>query len=165
MERLGCGQFGTVYRAIDEHDRDLAVKCISDTGDQKINMSLLNEIEILKKCSSPYIVKFYGASLEEGEWLIRLELMDGLSLDRYGQLPVNVMGPVSVAIVNGLKYLWDLNVLHRDIKPSNFLVNTKGEVKLSDFGVSRQMIFSAVFSQVGTNKYLAPERIACEKYR
>lgn len=52
-----------------------------------------------------------------------------------------------------------------DIKPSNFLVNTRGEVKLSDFGVSRQMIFSAVFSNVGTNRYMAPERIACEKYR
>ncbi|KAI6178587.1 hypothetical protein M3Y98_00516900 [Aphelenchoides besseyi] len=40
LERLGSGQFGTVYRAIDEHDRELAVKCIGDTGDQKTNMSL-----------------------------------------------------------------------------------------------------------------------------
>ncbi|KAI6241325.1 Dual specificity mitogen-activated protein kinase kinase 5 [Aphelenchoides fujianensis] len=120
LERLGSGQFGTVYRAIDEHDRDLAVKCIADTGDHKMNMSLLNEIEILKKCQSPYIVKFYGASLEEGEWLIRLELMDGLSLDRYPQLPPEVVAPVVVAVANGLKYLWDLKVMHRDVKPSEF---------------------------------------------
>ncbi|KAI6203286.1 hypothetical protein M3Y94_00538700 [Aphelenchoides besseyi] len=165
LERLGSGQFGTVYRAIDEHDRDLAVKCIGDTGDQKTNMSLLNEIEILKKCQSPFIVKFYGASFEEGEWLIRLELMDGLSLDRYHKLPPDVLGNVVVAVAHGLKYLWDLKVMHRDVKPSNFLVNTKGDVKLTDFGVSRQMIFSSVFSSVGTNRYLAPERLNCEKYR
>lgn len=105
--------------------------------------------------------------------------MDGLSLDRYQQLPVNVLGPVSVSIINGLRYLWSLKIMHRgrfkrfkslviinlDVKPSNFLVNTQGSVKLSDFGVSRQMLFSAVFSNVGTNRYLAPERIACEKYR
>lgn len=48
MQRLGSGKFGTVYRAIDEHDQDLAVKCISDTGDHKSNLNLLNEIEILK---------------------------------------------------------------------------------------------------------------------
>ncbi|KAI6182734.1 Serine threonine protein kinase-related and IKI3 domain containing protein [Aphelenchoides bicaudatus] len=160
LERLGSGKFGTVYRVIDENDQEFAVKCLSDTNDQATNMNLLNEIEILKKCKSPYIVEFYGASLEEGEWLIRLELMDGSSLDRYQQLPVAVLGSVSVAIISGLKYLWSLKIMHRDIKPSNFLVNTKGDIKLSDFGVSRQMLFSAIFSNVGTNRYLAPERIA-----
>jgi hypothetical protein len=37
-----------IFRAIDEHDQELAVKCISDTNDQATNMSMLNEIEILK---------------------------------------------------------------------------------------------------------------------
>lgn len=70
-------------------------------------------IVLLQKCKSPYIVEFFGASLEEGEWLIRLELMDGLSLDRYQQLPLDVLGPVSVSITNGLRYLWSLKIMHR----------------------------------------------------
>ncbi|CAD5212240.1 unnamed protein product [Bursaphelenchus xylophilus] len=165
METLGSGQFGTVYRVIDEMDREYAVKAICETGDERTDWGLLNEIEILKRCESPYIVTFHGVSREEGEWLIRLELMDGLSLDLYGQIPATVMAPVTVSVIAGLDYLWNMKVMHRDVKPSNFLVNSKGEVKLSDFGVSRQMILSAVYSVVGTNKYLAPERIACERYR
>ncbi|CAD5207471.1 unnamed protein product [Bursaphelenchus okinawaensis] len=165
METLGSGQFGTVYRVIDDLDRQYAVKAICETGDEKTDWGLLNEIDILKKCESPYIVTFHGVSREEGEWLIRLELMDGLSLDLYGQIPAKVLAPVAVSVIAGLDYLWTMEVMHRDVKPSNFLVNTKGEVKLSDFGVSRQMILSAVYSVVGTNKYLAPERIACESYK
>lgn len=67
----------------------------------------------LQKCESPFIVGFYGVSREEGEWLIRLELMDGLSLDLYGQLPGPVLGPVTLSLVSGLQYLWSMNVMHR----------------------------------------------------
>jgi len=42
-------------------------------------------------------------------------------------------------VVKGLSYLWSLKIMHRDIKPSNMLVNTHGQVKLCDFGVSVQV--------------------------
>ena len=46
----------------------------------------------------------------------------------------------SIHTVSGLHYLWSsLKIMHRDVKPSNVLVNTKGEVKLCDFGVSIQL--------------------------
>lgn len=76
--------------------------------------------------------------------------MDALSLDLYGQLPSAVLGAVSIAVVDGLAHLWARSIMHRDIKPSNFLVNTAGEVKLADFGVSKQMAQSIAWSYVGT---------------
>ncbi|KAH7711387.1 dual specificity mitogen-activated protein kinase kinase 5-like isoform 1 [Aphelenchoides avenae] len=167
LERLSDGQFGTVYKALDvRRDTLVAVKSIAVDGAINTRMSLLNEIEILKTaCSNPYVVEFYAAMFVDNELLICLELMDGLSMDRYGKLPPVVLGAVSVAVVNGLGYLWSRNIIHRDIKPSNFLVNTAGDVKLSDFGVSKQMAQSVAWSYVGTKVYMAPERLGGDVYK
>lgn len=54
--------------------------------------------------------------------------------------------------------------MHRDIKPSNILVNSRGHIKLCDFGVSGELINSIADTFVGTSTYMAPERIQGEKY-
>ncbi|KAG7283803.1 hypothetical protein CRUP_034427 [Coryphaenoides rupestris] len=51
-----------------------------------------------------------------------------------------------------------------DVKPSNMLVNTRGQVKLCDFGVSTQLVNSIAKTYVGTNVYMAPERLSGEQY-
>jgi len=54
--------------------------------------------------------------------------------------------------------------MHRDIKPSNILVNSKGQIKLCDFGVSGELVNSVADTFVGTSTYMAPERIQGHKY-
>ena len=54
--------------------------------------------------------------------------------------------------------------MHRDIKPSNVLVNSNGEIKLCDFGVSGELVNSVADTFVGTSTYMAPERIQGGKY-
>lgn len=125
-----------------------------------VKKQIIRELKILHDCNSPYIVGFYGAFYSDGEISICMEYMDGGSLDlvlkRYGKLPENILGKVTLSVLRGLAYLRDKhNIIHRDVKPSNVLVNSRGEIKLCDFGVSGQLIDSLANSFVGTRSYMS----------
>ncbi|VDK74662.1 unnamed protein product [Litomosoides sigmodontis] len=140
LDTVGFGYSGTVYKALDvEHDRIAALKCISVHRCRE-HFVVAREVQLLSKYScSPYIVNFLYAALLDGELCLCMEFMDGGSLDRYKKLPTSVLVPAVVSIICGLHRLWAHKVMHRDIKPSNILVNTRGDVEIYDFGVSKQM--------------------------
>lgn len=83
----------------------------------------------------------------------------------FGPVRVDVLGKIAEAILGGLKYLYIAHrIMHRDIKPSNVLVNSKGQIKLCDFGVSSELENSVADTFVGTGTYMAPERIQGSPY-
>lgn len=88
---------------------------------------------------------------------------DGHDADGELLVPEPVLRKITLAIVEGLRFLKDkLQIMHRDVKPTNVLINTKGEVKLCDFGVSGQLEKSLAKTNIGCQSYMAPERIKGE---
>jgi len=98
-----------------------------------------------------------------------MEFMDKGSLDgiykKIGPIDIDVVGKVALAVLEGLTYLYDVHrIIHRDIKPSNILFNSKGQIKICDFGVSGELINSIADTFVGTSTYMSPERIQGAQY-
>lgn len=76
-----------------------------------------------------------------------------------------MLGKIAEAVLGGLTYLYRAHrIMHRDIKPSNVLVNSRGQIKLCDFGVSSELDNSVADTFVGTGTYMAPERIQGSPY-
>jgi len=125
--------------------------------------SIIMELDILHRCISPFIVDFYGAFFQEGAVYICMEFMNGGSIDKlYGDgIPEGVLRKITLSTTLGLKSLKEEhNIIHRDVKPTNILVNTRGQVKICDFGVSGNLVASIAKTNIGCQSYMAPERIS-----
>lgn len=148
----------------------MARKVIHVEAKKEMRKRIVRELQIMHSCNSEYIVNFYGAFLNEhNDVIMCMEYMDVGSLDRvsrvFGPIRVDVLGKIAEATLGGLTYLYSKHhIMHRDIKPSNILVNSRGSIKLCDFGVSGELINSIADTFVGTSTYMAPERIQGEKY-
>lgn len=125
--------------------------------------AIIMELDILHRCTSPYIIDFYGAFFQEGAVYICIEFMNGGSVDKlYGDgVPESVLQKITLSTVLGLKSLKEEhNIIHRDVKPTNILVNSRGQVKICDFGVSGNLVASIAKTNIGCQSYMAPERIS-----
>jgi mitogen-activated protein kinase kinase len=125
--------------------------------------AIIMELDILHRCASPYIIDFYGAFFQEGAVYICMEFMNGGSIDKlYGDgISEGVLRKITLSTVLGLKSLKEEhNIIHRDVKPTNILVNTRGQIKICDFGVSGNLVASIAKTNIGCQSYMAPERIS-----
>lgn len=141
----------------------MAMKEIRLELDESKFTTILKELVILHECVSPYIIDFYGAFFQEGAVYMCIEYMDGGSIDKLyaGGIPEPVLRKITYATIMGLKTLKDdHNIIHRDVKPTNILVNTRGQVKICDFGVSGNLVASIAKTNIGCQSYMAPERIS-----
>ncbi|TRM56212.1 ste11-like protein [Schizophyllum amplum] len=149
---IGAGSFGKVYLGMEaESGLLMAVKQVElPTGsapnlERKKSMlsALEREIELLKDLQHVNIVQYLYSSLDEDHLNIFLEYVPGGSvtalLRNYGAFEEPLVKNFVRQILCGLDYLHERDIIHRDIKGANILVDNKGGVKISDFGISKKV--------------------------
>ena len=171
LESLGNGVSGQVFKAKNvTNNKYFAMKIIPYKEDNKLKELIETEVKTLHACKSDFIIKVYSTHLDNGCVQILLEFMDKGTLQdvmkKVKKIPESILGVMTVQMISGLNYLHSNKIIHRDIKPTNILVNSKGYVKISDFGVSGYLkdTNEERKTMLGTYMYMSPERISHETY-
>src|SRR6266705_1517771 len=168
IDERGRGSFATVYVARDTKDnRIYAVKVmhIELSNDGDLLARFQREAHILLNLSDPHIVRIVDYGEDNSMHFIVMDYIDGQNL-KYHTLTHRSLEPARALdyaqqIAEGLDTAFKHGVVHRDIKPQNILINTKGVVKITDFGLARSretvtLTQSNVF--MGTAYYISPEQ-------
>ena len=161
---IGRGSFGEVTRGYDSANKIfMAVKRVARTllpSNEKDIDELNREIKLMASIQHSNVVAYYGCKKLPKSLVIYMEYVDMGSLEdmvkQYGSLPEDITAKYTEQILRGLDYLHSHSIIHRDIKTANILVDTKGMVKISDFGSARYITTYAE-SFKGTVCYMAPE--------
>jgi mitogen-activated protein kinase kinase kinase len=147
---IGAGSFGKVYLGMDATNGLLmAVKQVevptaaSDERRKTMTDALEREIELLKDLQHENIVQYLYSSSDEEFFNIFLEYVPGGSvaalLRNYGAFEEPLVRNFVRQILEGLHYVHERGIVHRDIKGANVLVDNKGGIKISDFGISKKL--------------------------
>uniref|UniRef100_A0A2P2LA94 mitogen-activated protein kinase kinase n=1 Tax=Rhizophora mucronata TaxID=61149 RepID=A0A2P2LA94_RHIMU len=148
-----------------------ALKAIQMNIEESARRAIAQELKINQSSECPYVVMCYDSFYVNGAVSIILEYMDGGSLAdllrKVKTIPESHLAEICKQVLKGLMYLHhEKHIIHRDLKPSNLLINHRGEVKITDFGVSAILASTSGLANtfVGTYNYMSPERISGGKY-
>ena len=169
---IGHGRSSTVYRAtMRSTGSALAVKMIDMNGMEDTLRDVYHEVSILESTNHPRIVKYFGAYVESSTLWIVMEYCEAGTIENIFKklnrgLREDEIACVAHHALQGLAYLHALPVLHRDVKCSNMLVTRGGELRLSDFGVSAELVskLSQRDSFRGSISWMAPEVLREQLY-
>jgi serine/threonine protein kinase len=168
---LGQGGMGAVYKARQvKLDRTVAVKILSaEWGkDPAFAERFAREAKALARLSHPHIVAVHDFGESDGLFYLVMEYVDGANLRNIlanGGLEPHEALAIVPQICDALQYAHEEGIIHRDIKPENILLDSKGRVKIADFGLAKltnrpRATFTLTGSQqiMGTLDYMAPEQ-------
>jgi len=166
---LGCGAFGRVKLCrLPRTDQFYALKCqakrsIVESGLQE---HVLNEMRVMRKINHPYIAKLFCALQDKQYIYFVLELLQGGELFTHlrnrGKLTEQTARFYAATVVYAFSTLHAKKIAYRDLKPENLVMDSKGYVKLVDFGLAKQLLSGKTWTLCGTPDYLAPEIILNE---
>jgi len=171
--KIGSGSFSQVWKArVPSRDAVVAIKIMDLENISSTFEDILKEVQTMRLAEDPNILHCFCSFVHHDQlWLIT-ELMDKGSCVRVMRIANSLglgegmseecLSYILYEVVKGLTYLHNQGQIHRDIKSGNILLNSAGEVKLADFGVSgwtvsRGQRVNAVKTFVGTPCYMAPE--------
>lgn len=165
---IGKGGMSEVYKVWDKtRSVYLAMKVLHpDLAEDKVFVRRFQrEASALSKLQHPNIVRFYGLEKSEDLVFMLMDFIEGTTLRQEifkaqntfsGELILQIMKPICAA----LHYAHSLGIIHLDVKPSNIMIDNRGFVYVSDFGLAR-ITESTLTTLVGagTPAYMSPEQI------
>ncbi|WP_267463926.1 serine/threonine-protein kinase [Actinokineospora iranica] len=168
---LGQGSMGTVWEAYDEYlRRPVAVKQVRlppgvpQAQADELRERTLREARAIAVVSHPNVITLHDVALEDDEPFVVMEFMAATSLAELlkanGPLDTTQAAIVADAVAAGLAAAHSAGITHRDVKPGNVLVGPDGRVKLTDFGIARNVserTLTRTGVMLGSPSYIAPE--------
>jgi len=165
---LGRGGMGEVYRADDlKLGQAVALKFLPKavSGDEALLARFHAEVRLARQVSHPNVCRIYDIGEIEGRHFLSMEYVDGEDLasllKRIGHLPADKTVDIARQLCAGLHAAHEKGVLHRDLKPANIMLDGRGRVRITDFGLAVAAEEAANVGEVsGTPAYMAPEQLA-----
>ncbi len=165
---LGKGGMGEVYRADDlTLGQPVALKFLPEEAsrDEGLLERFRNEVRIARRVSHPNVCRVYDVGEVDGNTFFTMEYVDGEDLAsllrRIGRLPQDKAVDIARQLCAGLAAAHAKGVLHRDLKPANIMLDGRGQVVMTDFGLaglSDEIRGAEIRS--GTPAYMAPEQLS-----
>ncbi len=165
---LGRGGMGEVYRAEDLKLGNVVALKFLPASLQKDAAALAGfhaEVRNARQVSHPNVCRVYDIGEVNGQHFLTMEYIDGEDLAsllrRIGRLPGDKALETAHQICAGLAAAHDCGLLHRDLKPANIMLDGRGRVRITDFGLALSSDDALGRSETaGTPAYMAPEQIA-----
>jgi predicted Ser/Thr protein kinase len=165
---LGKGGMGEVYRATDIRlGQTVALKFLPEEAarDPGKLARFHNEVRIARQVTHPNVCRVYDIGEVEGLPFLSMEFVDGEDLAsllrRIGRLPQDKAIEIARKLCAGLSAAHSQGVLHRDLKPANIMIDGRGQVLITDFGLAgleAELHHADIRS--GTPAYMAPEQLS-----
>ena len=161
---IGKGGFGKVWKVrYKKKSQEFAMKEMSKALILEKNClsSILYERDLLSNFSHPFIINMIFSFQDNNNVYLVMNLVTGGDL-RY-QLIKNHTFPekhskfLIACLVLGLEAIHANDIIHRDIKPENLILNNKGYLKITDFGIAKKIENQILTENSGTPGYMAPE--------
>ncbi|HEX8456573.1 MAG TPA: serine/threonine-protein kinase [Pyrinomonadaceae bacterium] len=165
---LGRGGMGEVYRADDlKLKQAVALKFLPESlsADGAALARFYQEVSVARGISHRHVCRVYDVGEYEGQHFISMEFVRGEELasllKRIKRLPHDKAVEVARQLCGGLAAIHDKGVLHRDLKPANIMLDERGDVRITDFGIAAltESPNAGREAVVGTPAYMSPEQL------
>ncbi|KAH9385909.1 hormonally upregulated Neu-associated kinase [Nematocida major] len=158
-EQIGKGATSVVYEGVNTKTKEkVAIKVIDSRHRRSLHLAA-NEIRVLQRLSHPNIIRIIETVETQNQSLIVMEKckFSLSSVAKTGNLPYKTILRIFRDILVGVRYLHTNGIIHRDIKLGNVMISEENDLKIIDFGLSKDTLFSAPKTFCGTPDFISPE--------
>jgi len=170
INQIGEGGMATVYKAYQPSmDRNVAIKVLPSqlAGSSEFTQRFQQEARIIAKLEHPHILPVFDYGENDGITYFVMRYLDAGTLREKMEagrpLPLNEINRLFIQLADALSYAHSNGIIHRDLKPSNALIDSQGNLFLTDFGIAKLLESASprltqTDAIMGTPAYISPEQ-------